>query len=219
MPIHGSDITTSLQMVLNGTASLNRFHRPCSGSSVRPKYALITDWFIGMLSQYPRQTCETLNCYIQTILTDTELISNRDALSRYLDICAQYDSAMVRVCGESIGDFLAQLSSSKDPQHRVNCIELISRMLAINTQCNWEIFRSELPKTPREIKLIHILVQKVYDANNVVALKAINYFLKVTQDGNHKSKEVLKVRMKSIRFGLVRANDKRILLLTISEML
>lgn len=180
-------------MVLNGTASLTRFHRPCTGSSVKPKYALIIDWFIEMLSHYPRQTCDTLQLYIQSILTDTDLVANREMLNRYLDICASYDSAMVRVCGESSADFLAQLALSKESQHRVNCVELIGRLIVSETQCNWEIFRAELPKTPREIKLLKTLIQKIYDSNNVVALKAINAFMKATNEGSKKCKEILNV--------------------------
>lgn len=194
LPIHGSEIASSLLMVLNGTAALTKFHRPCSGSSFKPKYALITDWFIEMLKHFPRQTCETLTCYIQSILTDSDLATNRDLLNRYLDICAQYDSAMVRICGESIADFIEQLASSKESQHRVNCVELIGRMLVMDTKCNWEIFRSELPKIPREIKLLKILLQKIYDSNNVVAMKGINVFLKVNSEGNQICKDILKVR-------------------------
>lgn len=194
LPIHGSEITSSLSMVLNGTSVLTRYHRPCSGSmSSKPKYPLITDWFIEMLHHYPRQTCEVLNCYIQTILTDTDFASEREVLSRYLDICAQYDAAMVRICGESTADFLERLALSKESQHRVNCVEMIGRMLVLNTQCNWKIFRSELPKIPREIKLLRILIQKTYDLNNVASLKGINAFLRVANDGSEISKEILMV--------------------------
>lgn len=217
LPIHGSDITSSLSMVLNGTSVLTRFHRPCSGSmSSKPKYPLITDWFIEMLHHYPRQTCEVLNCYIQTILTDTDLAVNRETLSRYLDICAQYDAAMVRICGESTVDFLEQLALSKESQHRVNCVEMISRMLVMNTQCNWKIFRSELPKTPREIQLLRILIQKTYDANNVASLKGINAFLKVNNDGSELSKEILMVIYLARRLKL---SESEYLLIIIAENL
>lgn len=194
MPIHNTDITASLAIVLNGTACLTRFHRPCSGSSLKPKYPLITDWFIDMLKHYPRQTSSTLNCYIQAILTDSDITTNKDLLSRYLDICAQYDAAMVRICGQSICNFLQQLALSKESSHRTNCVELISRMLMMNTSCDWELFRSELPKIPREINLLRILIQKIYDSNNVVAMKAINAFMKVVADGNLLCKEIIKVR-------------------------
>lgn len=193
LPIHNADITASMAIVLNSTACLTRFHRPCAGSASKPKYALITDWFIDMLQHYPRQTSAILNCYIQAILTDSDITANRDLLSRYLDICAQYDAAMVRICGESISDFLQQLALSKESQHRVNCVELISRMLQLNTSCDWELFRHELPKIPREITLIKILIQKFYDSNNVVTLKAINAFLKVASDGNVVCKEIFLV--------------------------
>lgn len=193
LPIHNTDITASLAIVLNGTACLTRFHRPCSGSGLKPKYPLITDWFIDMLKHYPRQTGNTLNCYIQAILTDSDITSNRELLSRYLDICAQYDAAMVRICGQSICDFLQKLAFSKDTAHRTNCVELISRMLMMNTKCGWELFRSELPKIPREIHLIRILLQKIYDSNNVVAMKAINAFLKIANEGNILCKEIIQV--------------------------
>lgn len=186
-----------MAIVLNGTACLTRFHRPCAGSGLKPKYALITDWFIDMLKHYPSQTGDTLNCYIQAILTDSEITTNKDLMSRYLDICAQYDAAMVRICGQSICGFLQQLALSKESTHRTNCVELISRMLMMNTTCDWELFRSELPKIPREINLLRILLQKLYDSNNVVAQKAINAFLKVAADGNKLCKEIIQVRIES----------------------
>lgn len=200
LPIHNTDITASLAIVLNGTACLTRFHRPCAGSSSKPKYPLITEWFIDMLKHYPRQTSDTLNCYIKAILTDSDITANKDLLSRYLDICAQYDAAMVRICGQSICGFLEQLALSKESSHRSNCVELISRMLVMNTKCDWELFRSELPKIPREISLLKILLQKIYDSNNVVAMKAINAFLKVVNDGNLLCKEIIRVRKKKKNF-------------------
>lgn len=195
LPIHNTDITASLAIVLNGTACLTRFHRPCAGTHLKPKYPLITDWFIDMLKHYPPQTSHILNCYIQAILTDSDITANRELLIRYLDICAQYDAAMVRICGQSICEFLKQLAMSKESQHRCNCVELIGRMLLLNTNCDWELFRSELPKIPREIHLLHILVQKFYDSNNVVAMKAMNAFLKITSDGNIISKAIISVNI------------------------
>lgn len=183
-----------MALVLNGTARLTRFSRPCSGGAgIKQSYPLITDWFIDMLRRYPPQTCQTLNCYIQAILTDPDLTDSRDTLIRCLDICAQYDAAMVRICGESIDEFLGTLATSKEPQHRCNCVELIGRMLLLNTKCDWTLFRSELPKIPREIKLMRILIQKFYDLNNVVAQKALGAFIKIVSDGNEVCKELIKV--------------------------
>lgn len=193
LPIHNTDITASLAIVLNGTACLTRFYKPCAGSHLTSKYKLITDWFVEMLRHYPEQTSATLNCYIQAILTDSDITCNRDLLNRYFDICAQYDAEMVRICGQSICEFLKQLAQSKEPQHRGNCVELIGRMLARNTRCDWELFRSELPKIPREIHLLKILLQKIYDSNNAVAMKAMNAFLKIVKDGNVICKAVISV--------------------------
>lgn len=141
LPIHNTDITASLALVLNGTACLTRFSRPCTGAfGSKPKYALITDWFIDMLKHYPRQTGDTLKCYIQAILTDSEITSNKDLLSRYLDISAQYDAAMVRICAQSICGFLAQLAYSKETSHRTNCVELISRMVTSKLCSNFNSY-------------------------------------------------------------------------------
>lgn len=169
LPLHCSDISSSLALVLNGTARLHRFNRSCSGSG-SAKYKGISDWFIEMLKHYPRQMCKTLQCYIRAVLSDAELMGDKDLQAKYLDNCAQYDAAMMRICGESIVDYVEQVSYSKDSQHRLNCIELIGRMLAIDATCNWELYRHELSTIPREIKLLRILLQKVYDQNNVVSL-------------------------------------------------
>lgn len=180
-----------MKLVLNGTARLHRFK--ASGANSNVKFKGITDWFIEMLKHYPRQMCKTLQCYIKAVLSDAELMGDKELQAKYLDNCAQYDAAMVRICGESIADYVEQVSHSKDSQHRVNAIELISRMLAIDATCNWELFRHELSRIPREIKLIRILLQKIYDQNNVVSLKGVNAFLKVVADGNKQSKEIIQV--------------------------
>lgn len=194
LPIHNTDITASMLIILNGTACLTRFHRPCNGmAQYKPKFTLITDWFIDMLKHFPKQTCDTLECYIKAILTDPDITLNRDLMIRFLDICAEYDAAMVRICGQSIGGFLEELALSKESTHRTNCVELIHRMLIRDTRCEWEIFRSELPKIPREIALLKILVQKFYDSNNVVAMKAINAFMKITGEGNLMCKSIISV--------------------------
>lgn len=179
--------------MLNGTGRLHRNNNIKCYGSYNIKYKSIADWFIDMLKHYPRQVSKTLQCYIKAILSSDEVMDDKDLQAKYLDHCAQYDAAMVRVCGESIVDYVEQVSYSKDSQHRLNCIELIGRMLAIDATCNWELYRYELSKIPREIKLLRILLQKVYDQNNVVSLRGINAFLKITNDGNKMTKEIIQV--------------------------
>lgn len=194
LPLHGSDMTVSLKLVLNGTAHLHKFNRPISNSTnIKMRFNSISDWFVDMLKHYPRQMSKTLQCYIKAVLSDDELNLDKDLQVKFFDNCAQYDSAMIRVCGESLSDYVEQVSYSKETQHRLNCIELIGRVLAINSRCDWELFRDELSTIPREIKLLRILLQKLYDQNNVVSLKAINTFLKIVADGNILSKEIIQV--------------------------
>lgn len=146
-----------------------------------------------MLKDYPRQVSKTLQCYIKTILSSDEAMGDKELQAKYLDHCAQYDAAMVRVCGQSIVEYIEQVSYSKESQHRLNCIELVGRMLAIDATCNWDLYRHELSKIPREIGLLRILLQKIYDQNNVVSLRGINAFLKITNDGNKMTKEIIQV--------------------------
>lgn len=164
---------------------------------------MISDWFLEMLKHYPRQMTTTLKNYIQAVLSDAELNANKELQAKYLDNCAQYDAAMVRVCGESMADYVEQVSYSKDSQHRLNCIELIARMLIIDAECNWELFRYELSTIPREIKLLRILLQKVYDQNNVVSLKGINAFLRATTEGNKRCKEIIQVSSFAVVMQLI----------------
>lgn len=201
LPLHGSDIFTSLALVLNGTACLHKFTKPCGSgtNAIKTKYNMISDWFLEMLKHYPRQMTTTLKNYIQAVLSDAELNANKELQAKYLDNCAQYDAAMVRVCGESMADYVENVSYSKESQHRLNYIELITRMLIIDAECNWELFRYELSTIPMEIKLIRILLQKVYDQNNVVSLKGINAFLRVTTEGNKRCKEIIQVSSFALR--------------------
>lgn len=204
LPLHGSDMTVSLNLVLNGTAHLHKFSKAISNStSVKLRFNSISEWFIDMLKHYPRQMSKTLQCYIKAVLTDDELNLEKDVQVKFFDYCAQYDAALIRICGESLTDYVEQVSYSKETQHRLNCIELIGRVLVINSKCDWELFRHELSTTPREIKLLRILLQKLYDQNNVVSLKAINIFLKITTDGNIVSKEIIEVSRR-IEFTCIR---------------
>lgn len=200
-PIHETDQIASMQLVLNETACLTRFARPCAGdmTGLKPKFQTIIDWFVGMLRQYPDQTCETLTCYIQAVLTDVDIAPDAKTLQRYLDICAQYDAAMFRICNRSIVDFLEELANSKESKHRSNCVELIQRVLFINSRCEWQINQQEVSKIPREIKLLTILLQKIYDSNNDVALKAIKAFMRCSTEGNDLSKQLIKVSGRWLR--------------------
>lgn len=183
-----------MQLVLDGTARLHKYSRPCSGG-YKCKFGNISEWFIDMLRHYPRQMGKTLKNYIKAVLTDANLNADKDLQAKYLDNCAQYDSALIRICGSSVANFIERVSFSKETQHRVNCIDLLGRILVIDTKCEWEIFRDRLSPIPREIKLIRILLQKTYDQNNVVELKAINTFLKITVEGSQKCKEILAVNI------------------------
>lgn len=203
-PIQG-DVQQSLSSIVNVTARLNKynanlvstFRQSLSSTSSKPKYETISSWFIEMLEKFPNQTSEVLTRYIKAILTNTNLsaVGGPDQLARNLNLCAKYDSAMYVKCNKSCSTFLRdELSRSRETIHRVNCVEIIGRILTINSVCEWQVFRDEVAKVPREIQLLQMLFEKFTDINNNVKIKSVNMFLKLTTSGNVEIKKILKVR-------------------------
>lgn len=195
LPSQG-DVGANLYTILKCTARLNRFAKATQWKCT-PKYESISSWFVDLLYKIPNETCEIMKQYIEAILTDSSLSVGNEALTRNLDICVKYDSAMYRICNESVLLFLDDLALSSDVWQRCTCAEMMARMLSVESECNWVLFENEVSQEPREVELLMKLVGKMSDVNNTVKVKSLNGFLNVTRDGNKKVKEIFQV---SFRF-------------------
>ncbi|KAJ6641333.1 Condensin-2 complex subunit D3 [Pseudolycoriella hygida] len=187
-PLQG-DIKANLLLILNGTISLNRRHKlDASSMGTSSEMNSIVNWFISLLDKYPKQTCAVLTAFIKHVLTIPGLSGDSYDRLRNIDICVQYDSAMYTKCNRSIVDYLKDLASSTVTYDRESCMEMVGKMLLVDSlPCSW----STSSKTvPREIDLLSLLVAKFLDSN-VIKVKAVNLFLKVTQMGNTMSKRIL----------------------------
>ncbi|XP_037051958.1 uncharacterized protein LOC119085627 isoform X2 [Bradysia coprophila] len=182
-PLQG-DVEANLMLILNGTISLNKFHRLSSG-----KIDSIVNWFISLLDKYPNQTCLVLTTYIKHILTLPALSGDSADRLRNIDLCVQYDSAMYTKCNQSIIDYLKELATSTDVYDRESCVEMVGKMLLMDSlPASWS---SSSDTIPREIDLFSMLVTKLLDSSNSIKVKAVNLFIKVTQSGNAMSKKIL----------------------------
>lgn len=197
LPIQG-EIEQNLMLILNGTGFLNKYSPKdktrTAGESSKKILKSISCWFIEMLDKFPNQTANVLTQFVEAILTDSNLSNGDLSLQINLDICVQYDIAMFSVCNVSSMNFLCKLSCSREISHRLNCVEIIGKLLLVNSTCNWKVFRNELSGTVREIKMLKILSEKLLDINNNVKIKAINAFLRAAAVGNTNTKTILKVR-------------------------
>lgn len=109
-----------------------------------------------------------------------------------LDIACRYDSAMFSQCNMSIVEFLEQATMSDDNQHRINAVDLLGRILLVDSRNNWSLFADEVSKVPREIKVLKLLFQKTMDTHNTVKLKALGGIQKAFLSGNKLTKQILK---------------------------
>lgn len=189
-PLQG-DVEANLMLILNGTISLNKFHKLSSVSS--NKIDSVVNWFISLLDKYPSQTCLVLSSFIKHVLTIPALSGDTADRLRNIDICVQYDSAMYTKCNQSVVEYLKELASSSDVYDRESCAEMVGKMLLVDSlPCSWSTSTDTIP---REIDLFSLLVTKLLDASNSIKVKAVNLFIKVTQSGNAMSKKILKVRV------------------------
>lgn len=129
-PLQG-DVEANLMLILNGTISLNKFHRLSSSSST--KIDSIVNWFISLLDKYPNQTCLVLTTYIKHILTLPSLSGDTADRLRNIDLCVQYDSAMYTKCNQSMVDYLKELATSTDGYDRESCVEMVGKMLLVDS--------------------------------------------------------------------------------------
>lgn len=191
-PLQG-DVEANLMLILNGTISLNKFHKISSVGT--QKIDSIVHWFISLLDKYPSQTCLVLSSFIKHILTLKALSGDTTDRLRNIDICVQYDSAMYTKCNQSVVEYLKELASSSDLYDRESCVEMVGKMLCVDSlPCSWSTLSETIP---REIDLFGLLVTKLLDSNNSVKVRAVNLFMKVTQSGNAMSKKILQVRVDS----------------------
>ncbi len=186
-PLQG-DVETNLMQILNGTISLNKFHKISSTSP--SKIDSVVNWFISLLDKYPNQTSVVLTSYIKHILTLPALSGDSTDRLRNIDICVQYDSAMYTKCNQSIVHYLKELATSADVFDRESCVEMVGKMLLVDSlPCSWSTSSETIP---REIDLFSLLVTKLLDSNSI-KVKAVNLFIKVTQSGNAMAKKILQV--------------------------
>lgn len=187
-PLQG-DVEANLMLILNGTVTLNKFHK--LSSIGQQKIDSIVHWFISLLDKYPNQTCSVLSAFIKHILTIPALNADTNERLRNIEICVQYDSAMYTKCNQSIVDYLKELACSVDGYDRESCVEMVGKMLLVDSlPCSWSTSSETIP---REIDLISLLVTKLLDTLNSIKVKAVNLFMKVTVSGNAMCKKILQV--------------------------
>lgn len=198
-PLHGERLAT-LTIVLNGTQQLNKYSSriPAQASNhrnSRPTVSSINEWFIAMLTHYSADTTPVLTLFIQSILSRPSLSpGGSEALLANIDICVMYDTAMIRKCNVSCLPFLLELKCSIDVNHRIHCVEFVSRALLVDSECDWQVLREDDANAEcREVAMIRILIEKVIDTSGTVKIKAMNGFLRVASAGNRRCKEIFRV--------------------------
>lgn len=187
-PLQG-DVAANLMLIVNGTIPLIKFHK--ASSIGQQRIDSIVHWLISLLDKYPNQTCVVLSAFIKHILTIPALNADTNDRLRNIDICVQYDSAMYTKCNQSFVDYLKKLACSSDVYDRESCVEMVGKMLLVDSlPCSWS---TSAETVPREIELLSLLVTKLLDISNSIKVKAVNIFIKVSVSGNAMCKRILQV--------------------------
>ncbi|XP_053957875.1 uncharacterized protein LOC128863016 [Anastrepha ludens] len=173
---HNGEPEETLMKLMNMTVFLHVYPpRPKSNSSIAVSGDCehISDWFIKCISKYPRLLVKVLSFYIECMVTNPIKSWKTEQTQRALEYGAKYDAALFTKCNESSVEFLCEAIYADEVMIRSRAIELMSRILQLESHVDWQMFRHEVSDIPREVHLINELIRSLQDCNNTIKLKAV----------------------------------------------
>ncbi|XP_017476696.1 PREDICTED: uncharacterized protein LOC108366748 [Rhagoletis zephyria] len=213
---HNGEPEETLMKLMNMTVFVHTYApKPKSsyGSSISGDCEHISDWFIKCISKYPRILVKVLSFYIECIVTNPIKSWKTEQTQRALEYAAKYDAALFTKCNESTVEFLCDAVYADEVMIRSRAIDLMSRILQLESQVDWQMFRHEISDIPREVHLINELIKSLQDCNNTIKLKAVQALHISLTKG---SPNTLKILTEGIRYtqyhdvGVVLPDEPRV---------
>ncbi|XP_055622448.1 uncharacterized protein LOC129766012 [Toxorhynchites rutilus septentrionalis] len=183
-----NECSKTIQMILNKTAIFYKLEY-----KNYPACFQIYNFFLKMLSQYPKDTPSVLTIFIKSVLTNPPKVFTRQEDYAYLsDVAVKYETAMYSKCNVSIVGYLKQIEGHVESSTRANIVEFLGKLAVIDCTVDWELFKTEISEIPREIQLIEVLYNKLIEKNSTVKLRAFHCLLKILQNGNKIMKLIIR---------------------------
>lgn len=170
-------------------------------SNVSNQCEHISDWFIKCVTKYPRIIIDVLNTYIECIITNPIRGWRAESLQRAMDYAAKYDAALFTKCNSSCQKYLCQALYSDEANIRCRAVELIGKILQLDSEVDWQMFRHEVSKVPREVHFIKELIESLQDCSDNVKLKAAQALLAILSKGSSNSRNIFVQCIKHTKYS------------------
>lgn len=216
---HNGDPEQTLMKLMNLTVFLHTYPaKPKSSQStannnINADCEHISDWFIKSISKYPRLLVKVLKFYIACIVTNPVKNWKTDQIQKALEYAAKYDAALFTKCNESCVELLCEAVYADEVMIRSRAIDLMSKILQMESQVDWQMFRHEVSDIPREIYLIKELIDSLQDQNNNIKLKSVQALHVALTRGSPSARKILSQCLKYTEFcdvGVVLPDEPRV---------
>lgn len=200
---HNGDPEQTLVKLMNMTVFLHTYpSKPKSNSqtNINSDCEHISDWFVKSISKYPRLLVKVLKFYIECIVTNPPRIWKTEQIQKALEYAAKYDAALFTKCNESSVEFLCDAVFADEVMIRSRAIDLMSKILQLESQVDWQMFRHEVSEIPREIHLIKELIESLKDQNNNIKLKSVQALHMALTKGSPNTRNILIECLKYTQF-------------------
>ncbi|XP_061386996.1 uncharacterized protein LOC133321941 [Musca vetustissima] len=202
---HNGDPEQTLLKLMNLTVFLHTYSsKPKSNQStannINSDCEHISDWFIKSISKYPRLLVKVLKFYIECIITNPVRTWKTEQIQKALEYAAKYDAALFTKCNESCVEFLCDAVYADEVMIRSRAIDLMSKILQMESQVDWQMFRHEVSDIPREIYLIKELIDSLQDQNNNIKLKSVQALHTALIKGSPNARKILTECLKYTEF-------------------
>lgn len=195
-PLPDKDIENIMYLIFCRTVDLH-FILPKRRLSPKSKHGeSISDFFLYLLSSYSMKTKNVLLKFIKSLLSNPEHKFEREKFQKLMDVAVKYELAMYWKCNESIIEYLEKLSMSSDHRQRLNGVEFAGRMLLINTTPDANVENIASIQIPREVYVIKILFERVYDKQDNVKLKSLTSIKSAIVNGNEIARKIFNMIFK-----------------------
>ncbi|XP_046801145.1 uncharacterized protein LOC111681677 [Lucilia cuprina] len=200
---HNGDPEQTLMKLMNMTVFLHTYPaKPKSNNqtNINSDCEHISDWFIKSISKYPRLLVKVLKFYIECIVTNPLRTWKNEQTQKALEYAAKYDAALFTKCNESCVEFLCEAVYADEVMIRSRAIDLMSKILQLESQVDWQMFRHEVSAIPREIHLIKELIDSLRDQNNNIKLKSVQALHMALTKGSPNTRKILTECLKYAQF-------------------
>lgn len=200
---HNGDPEETLMKLMNMTVFLHTYPakpKSLQSTNVNTDCEHISDWFIKSISKYPRLLTQVLKFYIECVITNPVKNWKTEQIQKALEYAAKYDAALFTKCNESCVEFLCDAVYADEVMIRSRAIDLMSKILQMESQVDWQMFRHEVSTIPREIYLIKELIDSLQDQNNNIKLKSVQALYLALTKGSPNARKILHECLKYIKF-------------------